>query len=160
MQVEPQNEHRWLEQLAGNWTYEHECDGEPDKPPHKVTGEEAVRSLGGVWILCEGRGEMPGGGIGITQMTLGYDPLKKRFVGTFIGSMMTHLWIYDGVLDAAGKVLTLDTEGPSFTDPTKMIKYQDLIEIKNADYRILSSQTLGEDGQWHPFMTAHYRRKK
>jgi hypothetical protein len=103
---------------------------------------------------------MPGGGIGITQMTLGYDPLKKRFVGTFIGSMMTHLWIYDGVLDAAGKVLTLDTEGPSFTDPTKMIKYQDIIEIKNADYRILSSQTLGEDGQWHPFMTAHYRRKK
>jgi len=26
---------------------------------------------------------------------------------TFIGSMMTHLWIYDGELDAAGKVLVL-----------------------------------------------------
>ena len=45
-------------------------------------------------------------------MTLGYDPVQKRFVGTFIGSMMTHMWIYNGTLDAAGKVLTLDTEGP------------------------------------------------
>ena len=33
-------------------------------------------------------------------MTLGYDPQKKRFVGTLIGSMMTHLWVYDGALDA------------------------------------------------------------
>ena len=57
---------------------------------------------------------MPGGGPATTLMTLGYDPEKKRFVGTWIGSMMTHLWIYDGALDAAGKVLTLDAEGPSF----------------------------------------------
>lgn len=26
--------------------------------------------------------------------------------------MMTHLWIYEGSLDQAGRVLTLDTEGP------------------------------------------------
>jgi hypothetical protein len=78
---------------------------------------------------------MPGGGIGLTIMTLGFDPAKTRFVGTFIGSMMTHMWIYDGQLDAAGKVLTLDAEGPSFTDPAKMAKFQDMIEIKSDDQR-------------------------
>jgi hypothetical protein len=57
-------------------------------------------------------------------------------------------------------VLTLDAEGPSFTDPKVMAKYQDIIEIISPDHRTLSSQLLGGDGQWHRFMTAHYRRVK
>ena len=132
----------------------------PDQPPGKFTGAETVRTLGGIWVLCEGRGEMPDGGIAISVMTLGYDPSKKRYLGTFVASMMTHLWQYDGALDAAGKVLTLDTEGPDFADAAKMVKYQDLIEIVSPDHRTLSSQTLGDDGKWRRFMTAHYRRKK
>jgi hypothetical protein len=93
-------------------------------------------------------------------MTLGYDPVKKRYVGTFIGSMMTHMWVYDGQLDAAGKVLTLDTEGPSFTAEGKMARYKDVIELKDDNHRTLSSSFLGDDGQWHHFMTANYRRVK
>jgi hypothetical protein len=160
VQAEPQKEHQWLQQLVGEWTFESDCSMGPDQPPSKFNGTETVRSLGGLWVLCEGRGEMPGGGIGTTLMTLGYDPLRKRYVGTFVGSMMTHLWVYDGQLDAAGKVLTLDTEGPSFTGDGKMVKYQDIIEFKSNDHRVLSSQTLGDDGKWHGFNTANYRRKK
>ena len=44
---------------------------------------------------------MPGGGTATTMMTLGDDPQKKRFVGTWVGSMMTYLSVYDGELDAA-----------------------------------------------------------
>src|SRR5262245_46277943 len=98
MQVEPQQEHQWLHQLLGDWIFETEATMEPGKPPEKFTGSESVRSLGGVWVLCEGRGEMPGGGGGTTIMTLGYDPARQRFVGTFIGSMMTHMWVYEGEL--------------------------------------------------------------
>ena len=119
-----------------------------------------MRSLGGLWVLCEGRGEMPGGGAATTIMTLGYDPVKKRFVGTFIASMMTHLWLYEGELDPAGNVLTLDTEGPSFTAEGKMAKYKDVIELKSDDHRVLTSSFLGDDGKWHEFMTANYRRTK
>lgn len=160
MKTEPQKEHRWLEQLVGEWTFETECVMGPDQPPVKHTGKESVRSLGGVWVLCEGRGEMPDGGIGTTLMTLGYDPMKKRFVGTFIGSMMTNLWVYEGSLDAAGKALTLDCEGPSFSAEGTMTKYKDTIEIKSAGHRVLSSQALGDDGKWHRFMTATYRKTK
>lgn len=60
MKTEPQKEHQWLQQLVGEWTYESECSMEPGKPPEKCTGSESVRSLGGLWVLCEGRGEMPG----------------------------------------------------------------------------------------------------
>jgi hypothetical protein len=156
---EPQQQHRWLQKLVGEWTYEHESVCEPGKPPAKFTGTDSVRMLGELWVLCEGKGNMPGGGTGTTLMTLGYDPAKQRFVGTFIGSMMTHLWPYDGQLDAAGKVLTLDSEGPSFSGDGKMTKYQDLIEFIDDNHRTLSSQTIGEDGKWQRFMTAHYYRK-
>ena len=158
MQAEPQQEHQWLQKLVGEWTFETECVMGPDQPPSKHMGTESVRSLGGLWVLCEGRGEMPGCGTATTIMTLGYDPQSKPFVGTFTASMMTHLWIYNGSLDAAEKVLTLDTEGPNFTDGM-MTKYQDIIDFLSDDHRTLSSLTLGKDGQWHPFMKAHYRRK-
>lgn len=159
MKAEPQKEHQWLQRLLGEWTYEHACEPEPGKPTEKFTGTERVRSLGGVWVIAEGSGEMPGGGAALSVMTLGYDPQKKRFVGTWIGSMMTHLWLYDGSLDAAERVLTLSSEGPNFSKPGAMSQYQDVIEFVNDDYRTLTSRTLGEDGKWTEFMKAHYRRK-
>jgi Protein of unknown function (DUF1579) len=160
MKSQPKKQHEWLQKLVGEWTYEADCTMGPDQLPEKFKGSESVRSLGGVWVLCEGRGEMPDGGMATTLMTLGYDPQKKRYVGTWIGSMMTHLWVYDGALDAAEKVLTLDTEGPDFAAEGKMAQYKDVIEFKSDDHRVLASHMLGDDGQWHGFMTANYRRKK
>lgn len=160
MMTPPQAEHRWLQQLVGDWTHEAECDMGPGKPREKSKGTESVRSIGGLWVVGEGRCTMPGGEPGITLLTLGFDPEKKRYVGTWVGSMMGKLWIYDGELDAAGRVLTLNSEGPSFAGDGKLAKYQDVIEIKSADHRLWSSRTQGEDGSWHTFMTAHYQRKK
>ncbi len=160
MHSEPQKEHQWLRKLVGEWTCEADCSMGPDKPPSKTSGSETVRSLGGLWTVAEGEMEMPDGGSGTTMMTLGYDPQRKRYTGTWIGSMMTHLWIYDGELDAAQKVLTLNAEGPSMMNPCTTMKYKDVIEFKNDDHRVLTSHMLGDDGKWHQFMTANYRRKK
>jgi hypothetical protein len=160
MQVQPQKEHEWLQQMLGDWTFETECIMGPDQPPAKFGGTESVRTLGGLWVLCEGQGDTPDGGTAKNLITLGYDPQKQRFIGTFVASMMSHMWLYEGTLDESGKVLTLDTTGPSFTDPTKLTQYQDIFEIKSPDHRILSSRALGDDGKWHGFMTAHYHRKK
>jgi Protein of unknown function (DUF1579) len=160
MKVELQKEHRWLQKFVGEWTYEAEASMGPGQPPMKSSGTESVRSLSGVWILGEGQGEMPGAGPGTSILTLGYDPQKKRFVGTWVGSMMTHLWVYSGTLDAAERVLTLDTEGPDFAVEGKMGKYKDVIEFKSDDHRVLTSRALRDDGEWYGFMTSHYRRKK
>jgi Protein of unknown function (DUF1579) len=159
MKTELQNEHRWLQKLVGDWTYETEALMGPDQPPEKSSGTESVRSLDGLWILAEGQGEMPGCGAVTTILTLGYDPQKQRYVGTWVGSMMNYLWIYDGEMDAAGQVLTLSAEGPSMMADDKMGKYRDVIEFKSDDHRVLTSHMLGNDGQWHQFMTANYRRK-
>jgi Protein of unknown function (DUF1579) len=160
MVTEAQKEHQWLQKLVGEWTYETEATLEPGKPAEKFGGTESVRSLGGLWILAEGQGEMPGCGAATTMMTLGYDPQKKRYVGTWIGSMMPHLWVYDGEIDAAQRVLTLDSEGPAMTGEGKMAKYRDAIEFKTDDRRVLTSYVLDDDGKWRGFMTTNYWRKK
>ena len=161
MQIpEPQAEHQWLNKLVGEWTFEGECNMGPDQPPIKNAGKETVRSLGGLWTVGEGEGEMPSGGIFRSIMTLGYDTKQKRFVGTFLAECMTHLWLYNGAFDADRKVLTLDTEGPSFVNDGTMAKYLDIIEFLDDDLRTLSSQYLSPDGNWVPFMKAHYKRVK
>jgi Protein of unknown function (DUF1579) len=160
METAPQKEHQWLQKLVGEWTSEGEAVMEPGKPPVTFTGTETVRSIGGLWILAEGQGGMPGGGPMTSVLTLGYDPARQRYLGTFIASMMGHLWVYEGTLDAAERVLTLDTEGPSMAGDGTMAKYRDVLEVKSDDDRTLTSHARGDDGKWHAFMTAHYRRKR
>lgn len=160
MNPPPQQEHRWLNRLVGEWTYESNMMAEPGQTAERVTGTESVRSLGGLWIVGEGTGEMPGGGLGTTQIALGFDPATNRFVGTWIGSMMTNLWVYDGELDPAERVLTLNSKGPSMAGDGTMAQYQDVIELKSDDHRVLTARVHGPDGKWQELMTVEYRRKK
>jgi hypothetical protein len=159
MQAKPQLEHQWLHKLVGEWTYETEVVSSGGQP-EKLTGTERVRSLGGIWVQAEAEGAMPDGRPATTVMTLGYDPDKRRFVGTWIGSMMTHLWIYDGELDADERVLTLHSEGPSMTGDGTMAHYRDVIEFKSEDHRLLTAFVLNEDEKWQQFMTMTYRRTR
>lgn len=159
MNPEPQKQHEWLKKLVGEWTIEGEMPAEPGQEPEKLTGVETVRTLGDVWVVFEGRSQMPGGGT--TLMTVGYDPQKGCFVGTWHGSMMTNLWVYDnGELDAAERVLSLHSEGPSFSGGPTFDKYRDEIEVVSDDHRILRGNVQGENGEWNHFMTTHYRRRK
>jgi hypothetical protein len=93
-----------------------------------------------------------------TVMTLGFDSRTRRFVGTWIGSMMTHLWLYDGELDAGETSLIQYSDGPDMAVPDRLTKVQDVIEIVSDDHWRLSSQMLGDDGRWQAFMWMDYRR--
>ena len=147
----PQHEHHWFDKLLGKWNCESTCWMGPDQAPMTNRGTAEVRSLGGLWVLVEGQGEPMEGETWSSIMTLGYDPKSKRYTGTFIGSMMTHLWVYDGALDASGRTLVLDTEGPKHESPG-MARYQDIIEIVDDNHWILKSQILTDDGRWKPIM--------
>jgi hypothetical protein len=92
-------------------------------------------------------------------MTIGYDPQTKKYVGTWVCSADGHLWKYEGTLDATGKVLTLNTEGPDMSAPGKTAKMKDVIEIKDKDHRVLTSSMQTQDGKWVQFMTMNVRRK-
>jgi hypothetical protein len=159
MKADPTREHKWLQKFVGDWTYETEAAMEPGKPPVKMTGSESIRPLGEIWVQGAGTSQMPDGSPAETQITLGYDPLKKRFVGTWLGTMMAHLWVYDGELSADERTLSLNSEGPSMTEEGKRANYRDVFEFKNDNLRTLTAYVQGADGEWSQFMTLDYHRK-
>ena len=154
--TEPTAEHRWLQKLVGEWTMESRmtCADGKEEVCH---GRETVKALGPYWVQCLGTGGMPGGGEAEMVMTLGYNTRTKRFVGTWLGSMMDELWVYDITRDPSGNVLTMAVEGPNMTgEGTAM--YRDVIEWKGDNLRTLTGNLQGPDGAWTPFMVATYRR--
>ncbi|RUL87103.1 DUF1579 domain-containing protein [Tautonia sociabilis] len=157
MREEPSERHRWLDRLVGSWSVSSEGRMVPGEPPMIATGVEVVRSVGGLWVVAEGIGEMPGAGPSETIMTLGFDARAGRYVGTFVASAMTHLWISGGELDAAGRVLCLDNEGPSL-DGTGTSRYRDVITILSEDERVMTSHHRTGEGSWDPLLTMRYRR--
>lgn len=158
MSPRPGREHDWLQQLVGEWTFESDCIAGPDQPRIKSAGRERVRSLGGLWTIGEGEGEMPGTNeFHRSVMTLGFDPAKGRFVGSFIASMMTTLWLYEGDLDESGTKLVLEAEGPAMTGSGEAL-YRDVIEVVGPDHKRMISYLQAEDGGWTEFMTANYAR--
>lgn len=154
----PTKEHEWLRRLVGEWTYEYQdptdCDGEPIRS----TGSESVRLLGGAWLILESLGTTHTGAESRTMMTLGFDPGRGRYVGTFVTSQMTYLWVYDGVLSDDGTRLELTCEGPSFHEEGTMTTYVDTVEFVSPDERLFLSRVRKPDGAWEEIMRLVYHR--
>jgi len=153
----PTKEHEWLQQLVGEWDSEGEAVLEPGKPPIKTKGSESGRSLGGFWIQCENKGDFLGTPF-TGLLTIGYDVDRKKYVGTWVDSMTSVLWKYEGAVDATGKILTLETEGPADV-PGKLAKFREAIEVKSKDHKVFRSE-IEKDGKWITHLTMNYHRKK
>jgi hypothetical protein len=154
---QPQEQHEWLQQFIGEWTTTSKSvagDGQP-----QVEGKGSVRSekLGEMWVINHMTAEMGPTSVKAI-LTLGYDSTKKKFVGTWVDSMMGHLWVYDGELDETGKKLMLTAEGPNFMTGSGTAKYRDNYEFKSADLVAITSEALNEDGEWVTYMTGEMRR--
>jgi hypothetical protein len=160
----PTKEHEWLRQLEGSWAGEIDMLIDPMNPakplekPLRSKFTENTTLLGGWWALAAFKGEVMGETFeGRGQY--GYDAEKKKYVGTWIDSMMPHLWQYEGSLDPSGKVLTLEAMGPDCMNPTAQLKYRDVHEIVDRDTRRMSS-AVQREGKWVPMMRAELKRTK
>lgn len=154
----PTKEHQWLKQFVGKWETQSEGTMGPSQPTVKAKGTLDGRMLGGFWVVNELQMDVMGSSVTGIQ-TIGYDPAKKKYVGTWVDSMMNHLWNYEGSVDATGKILTLDAMGPNFMVPGKQTMFRDAYEFKSADHVIATSSMMGEDGKWIVFMTGHMTRQ-
>lgn len=155
----PTKEHQWLAQFVGEWDTVAKGTMGPGQPPMECSYKLSSKMLGGFWTVNEIKGDMAGTPMNGIQ-TIGYDEAKKKYVGTWVDSMMPFMWQYEGSVDKSGKILTLEADGPNFTTPGKLTKFQDIYEFKSADEMAVTSKMLGEDGIWVTFLSGSAKRKK
>ena len=158
--ITPSPQYLWLGRLIGNWTYSHDTPQTDDARMRKVEGTETFRAIGALWVQGEAVGPLPdGSGMSVSITTLGWDPSRDRFVGTWVSSTMPSLWVYEGELDAGGQRLALYSEGPAMDGTAGLVPYMDVIEFVDDNHRTLTGHTKGPDGRWTAFTTVEYRRQ-
>jgi len=114
------------QQFEGDWdaVSKHEKDGKKEESK----GTEGVKSAyGGFWLLFDYKGEHQGKtytGLG----TMGYDPMKKKYLLSWIDSMTPFAMWAEGEADSAGKTFTFTSEGfcPDLGKTTKVRTVMDV----------------------------------
>ena len=99
-----------LEHEVGKWTAEMKIWAEgPNADPMVVKATEVNElKLGGFWIVSQFEADMFGSKYsGMGQF--GYDPKKKKYIGTWTESMSPYLSVMEGDYDAATKSFTYET---------------------------------------------------
>lgn len=147
MKAELRWQHEWLHALTGDWTIHAE-----------TPSTERVNAFGENWVRFEGHMPLPDGSAAHYSMTLGYNPESDQFVGSWIGTMMNHHWVYAGTLNEDKTTLTLFSHGPGFEATDGHIPYRDTIVLDGPDQRRLLSAFQNADGNWVQFMEVKYTR--
>lgn len=152
--AQPGPEHELLKKDVGTWDATVETFAAPGTPPSVSKGTETVTMLGGFWQLTEFKSEMMGQPFE-GRGTTGYDPAKKKYVGTWVDTMMPAYYTSEATYDPATKTMAAVMEGP---DPSGAVaKTKATTEWKDADTRIFTMY--GPDGKTVGMRITYKRRK-
>ncbi len=157
----PKKEHEWLQRFLGEWQATGESPATGDQPASTWTSTERFRQIGPLWLQSDAESTMPDGTPASMQLTLGYNSQRQKFVGTWLGSMMDFLWVYEGELSSDGNTLTLNTQGPDMSEgqPGPLTPYRDIHVFVDDRHRILRSEMQDASGNWVQFMEVDYYRQ-
>jgi hypothetical protein len=153
----PGPEHEILKTDVGAWDATVESFVPGAAAPMISKGTETNSLVGGLWLVTEFKADMMGmpfQGHGVT----GWDPNKKKYVGSWVDTLTTGLGITESTYDAATKTMTGTFEGP---DPSGQIqKMKSVVTYQDADTRTFTMSGTGPDGKDARIMTITYKRKK
>ncbi len=153
----PTAEHAFLKKFVGDWATTSYSVASPDQPKMKCEGKMKSRMVGGFWVVTETEASFPGMKFTAVQ-TIGYDEESKKYVGTWIDSMVNHMWKYEGT--EKGDTLTLEATGPNFMAAGEKSQFRDVYEFVSDDDIKVTSLMQAEDGSWNTFMTGTATRIK
>jgi hypothetical protein len=155
----PTAEHKLLQGDVGTWDAKMKLFHTPGAEPTVTDATETIElGPGGLWILSKFESEimgMPFTGHGVT----GYDPVKKKYVGSWADSMSPYLMTMEGEYDPATKTTTSFAEG---RDPASgaTIRYKQISRTIDENTRTFEMLQPGEDGEFVKMMEIEYTRKK
>lgn len=158
---EPTDEHKMLAGDVGVWDAEIKTwPTGPDSEPTVEKGTETVKALGDLWTISDFAGQFSGmefAGHGVN----GYDPIKKKFVGTWVDTMSLTPMILEGTYDAPKKTLTLTSEGVN-PATKEAYKLKETVTWKDKDHRnfVMYMTMPGAGDELVKMMEINYSRKK
>ncbi|MEM7315485.1 MAG: DUF1579 family protein, partial [Planctomycetota bacterium] len=130
----------------------------PDKEPVVFKAEENNKLLGqGTWLLSDFKSNFDGVDFyGHAQLC--FDPVKKKFVGTWIDNMTPHLSTMQGVYDEEKRILEMKTTG---VDPQTGEKKTGRNTTKwiGKDRRVFTAYNNTKDGEVKQFEIEYSRKK-
>jgi hypothetical protein len=132
MPPKPTAEHKILAADEGTWDAAIKSyPNGPDSEPMAAKGVEVNTVLpGGLWISSTFQADF--GGMAFEgRGQFGYDPNKKKYVGTWIDSTSAALTVLEGSYDAKTKTLTYKGDGVCPIDGTKVA--QRMVTTTKAD---------------------------
>jgi len=155
----PGPEHAMLAKSAGSWKVTMKSWMDPEGEPMESDGSEtATMILGGRYLqsIFEGTSMMgPFEGMGI----LGYDNVKKKYVGTWSDTMGTSLMYYEGDYDASTR--TMVCRGDYVDAATGMTMAARMVtRTISDDEHVFEMYGPGPTGAEVKWMEMHYARVK
>lgn len=156
----PTREHQEMAREVGVWDAESTMWMTPDAEPVASKGVETNRMLGKLWLLSEFKGDFMGEEF-VGHMQLSFDPVKKKYVGTWIDTISPFLFTLEGEYDAATHTLTVMMNGTSaMTGQPETAK--NVTRYLDDDTKVFEMYmpVAGQDGQWWKMMEIKYKRRK
>lgn len=145
----PGEHHEHMKKLAGNHTYTMKMWMDPSTPPTESTGKRTSEFLlGGRFLEEKYSGTfmgMPFEGIG----TLGYDNVKKQYVGTWIDNMSTGIMISHGTCDKGSWTMTGESSDPM---TGKTWTSRSVVKIVDDNTFVMEMYAPGPDGKEYKMM--------
>jgi hypothetical protein len=156
--VKPGPEHAILKLDEGLWEATVESYNEPGGKPEVSKGTEVNSMLsGGLWLVQDFRGSMGGQPFQGHGMT-GYDPAKKKYVGSWVDSMMPSMSTIESTYDAKTKTMTGELLG---SDPAgNPVKMKAVSKWNDDGTRLFTLSMTGADGKDFDMMKITYRRRQ
>lgn len=155
----PGPEHALLAHDIGTWDAVIEFAGAPGAPSMSSKGVEVnTIGCGGLCLITDFKGEFMPGVAFHGHGTTAYDPVKKKYVGSWTDSMSAGLAISEGVYDPVTKKISSTMEGRDMTGA--MVKSRTVGESPDADHRMMTMFATMPDGKEMQTMRITYTRRK
>jgi hypothetical protein len=143
-------EHALLKKYVGTWDATFKMMGQESKCTH------TFEMVGDFWVMGKFSGNLMGMKLE-GRDTLGWDPIKKKYVSNWIDNMSPHYTVMTGTFDAASKTMT--NEGGGYGPDGKPTKNKDTAVWKSDDeYTFTMFEEKG--GKWEEMFVIEYKRKK
>ena len=153
----PGEPHKQMASLAGTWTTKTKSWMDPSQPPMESSGTcEQKVLLDGRFLQQECSGDMMGQpfkGIGL----MAYDNFTKKYKATWMDSMGTGLYVFEGTASPDGKTITMTSnwEDP-IEGPMKVRTVTKIIDNNNQVFEMYGTGKLGKEVK---MMEMTYTRK-